>query len=54
MMQSMWDKLATGLEQGIDKFILIRKAGAPAGIFPGINQEIRRLMRKRDKLNKRW
>ena len=51
--QSMWDRFATGLEQGIDKFIPIRKAGTRDG-FPWINQEIRRLMRKRDKLYKRW
>ena len=25
--QSMWDRFATGLEQGIDKFIPVRKAG---------------------------
>ena len=49
----MLDKFATGLEQGIDKFIPIRKAGALDG-FPWINQEIRRLMRKRGKLYKRW
>ena len=39
--------------QGIDKFIQVRKAGTRDG-FPWINQEIRRLMRKRDKLYKRW
>ena len=51
--QSMWDRFATGLEQGIDKFITVRKAGTWDG-FPWINQEIRRLMRERDKLYKRW
>ena len=51
--QSMWDRFATGHEQGIDKFIPVRKAGTRDG-FPWINQEIRRLMRKRDKLYKRW
>ena len=45
--------LATKLEQGIDKFIPTRKAGTRDG-FPWINQEICRLMRKRDKLYKRW
>ena len=50
--QELWDKLASRLEQGIDKFILTRKAGTRDG-FPWINQEIRRLMRKRDKLYKR-
>ena len=50
--KSMWDKFTTGLEQGIDKFIPIRKAGT-WDEFPWMNQEIRRLMRKRDKLYKR-
>ena len=43
---------ASRLEQGIDKFIPTSKAGTRDG-FPWINQEIRRLMRKRDKLYKR-
>ena len=51
--QSMWDRFATRLEQGIDKFIPVRKASTRDG-FPWINQEICRLMRKRDKLYKRW
>ena len=51
--QSMWDKFAAGIEQGIDKFIPVRKAGTRDG-FPWINQEIRRLIRKRDKFYKRW
>ena len=51
--QSMWDKFATKLEQGVDKFIPTRKSGTRDG-FPWINQEIRRLMRKRDTLYKRW
>ena len=51
--QSMWDKFATGLEQGIGKFIPVRGPGARDG-FPWINKEIRRLMRKRDKPYKRW
>ena len=51
--RNMWDRFATKLEQGIDKFIPTRKAGTRDG-FPWINQEIRRLMRKRDKLYKRW
>ena len=50
--QGLWDKFASRLEQGIDKFIPTRKAGTCDG-FPWINQEIRRLMRKRDKLYKR-
>ena len=50
--QQMWDIFASRLEQGIDKFIPTRKAGTRDG-FPWINQEIRRLMRKRDKLYKR-
>ena len=51
--QSMWDNFATKLDQGIDKFIPTRKSGTRDG-FPWINQEIRCLMRKRDKLYKRW
>ena len=51
--QSMWDRFATGLEQGIDKFIPVSKAGTRDG-FPWINQEIRSLMRKSDKHYKYW
>ena len=50
--QKLWDKFANRLEQGIDKFIPTSKAGTWID-FPWINQEIRRLMRKRDKLYKR-
>ena len=50
--QELWDMFASRLEQGIDKFIPTRKAGTRDG-FPWINQEIRRLMRKRNKLYKR-
>ena len=49
----MWDKFTTGLEQGIDKFVPVRKAGTRVG-FSWINQERCRLIRKRDKLYKRW
>ena len=49
--QELWDMFASRLEQGIDKFIPTRKAGTCDG-FPWINQEIRRLMRKMDKLYK--
>ena len=47
--QNMLDRFATGLEQGIDKFIPVRKADTRDG-FPWINQETRRLIRKRDTL----
>ena len=50
--QSLCDKFVTRLQQGIDKFIPVRKAGIRDG-FPLIYQEIRRLIRKRDKLYKR-
>ena len=50
--QELWDKFASRLEQGIEKFIPVRKAGTRDG-FPWINQEIRRLMRKRGKFYKR-
>ena len=51
--QVLWDKFAGRLQQEIDKHIPIRKAGTRDG-FPWITQEIRRLMRKRDKLYRRW
>ena len=41
--QKLWDKFASRLEQGIDKFIPTRKASTHNG-FPWTNQEIRRLM----------
>ena len=47
--QSMWDKFATKLEQGIDKFIPSRKSSTQDG-FLWINQEIRHL----NKLYKHW
>ena len=50
--QELWDKFASRLVKGIDKFIPTRKAGTRDG-FPWINQEMRRLMRKRYKLYKR-
>ena len=40
--QNIWDRFATGLEQGINKFIPVRKAGT-RDEFPWINQEIRLL-----------
>ena len=59
-MKAGWDQLKQSmrdvyfeLKQGINNFIPIRKAGTRDG-FPRINQEIRRLMRKSDKLYKRW
>ena len=51
--QSLWDKFVTRLQQSIDKFIPVRKAGTRDG-FPWINQDLRRLIRKIDKLYKRW
>ena len=51
--QDLWNKFAARLQQGIDNYIPIRKAGTKDG-FPWINQEIRTLMRKRDKLFRRW
>ena len=48
--QILWDEFVTKLQQGIDTFIPIRKAKSRIGL-PWINQEIRRLMRRRDK---RW
>ena len=51
--QELWDKFANKLQRGIDKHIPIRRSGTKDG-FPWINKEIRRLMRKRDKLHKPW
>ena len=51
--QVLWDKFAGRLQHEIDTHIPIRKAGTKDG-FPWINQEIRRLIRKRDKLYRRW
>ena len=50
--QSLWDKFVTRLQQGKDEFIPVRKTGTRDG-FSWINQENRRLIRKRDKLYKR-
>ena len=50
--QFLRDFLPT-LQQGIDKFIPVRKAGTGDG-FPWINQEIRRFIHKRDSMYKRW
>ena len=50
--QRRWDKFTTRLQQGIAKFIPNRKTGTWDG-SPRINQEIHRLIRKRDKLYKR-
>ena len=47
--QELWVIFAIRLEQGIDKFIFTRKSSSRDG-FPWINQEIRRLIRKRDEL----
>ena len=51
--QTLWAKFAGRLQQAIDEYIPTRKVGIRDG-FLWINQEIRRLIRKRDKLYKRW
>ena len=51
--QALWDKFAARIQQGIDKYIPVRRSGTRDG-FPWIDQEIRRLIRKRDKLYRRW
>ena len=48
--QELWVNLAIRLEQGIDKFIFTRKASSRDG-FHWINQEIRRLIRKKGELS---
>ena len=51
--QAMWDKFTSKLQQGIDKHIPTRSSVTKDRV-PGINQEIRRPMRMRDKLYRRW
>ena len=51
--QVLWDEFVTKLQQGIDTCIPVRKAGSRNGI-PWVNQEICRLMRRRDKHYKHW
>ena len=51
--QALWDEFVTKLHQGIDTCIPVRKTGSRNGL-PWVNQEIRRLMRRRDKYYKRW
>ena len=51
--QVLWDEFVTKLQQGIDTCIPVRKAGSRNGL-PWVNQEIRRLMRRRDKYYMRW
>ena len=50
--QVLWDEFVTKLQQAIDTHIPVRKARSRDGL-PWINQEIRRLMRRRDKYYKR-
>ena len=51
--QVLCDEFITKLQQGIHTFIPTRKAESRDG-FPWINQEIRCLIRRRDKYYKRW
>ena len=51
--QVLWDEFVTKLQQGINTLIPVRKAKSRDGL-PWINQEIRRLMRRRDKYYKHW
>ena len=51
--QVLWDEFVTKLQQSIDTCIPVRKAGSRNGLL-WVNQEIRRLMRRRDKCYKRW
>ena len=51
--QALWDKFAARLQQGIDKYIPVRRSGTRDG-FPWINQEVRRLLSRRDKLYRSW
>ena len=47
--EEIWNALKTALDSGIQKFIPIKKLSSKRSL-PWITQEIRRLMRKRDKL----
>ena len=49
----MWDKFTSRLQQGIYKHIPTTSSGTKEGLSC-INREIHRLMRKRDKLYRRW
>ena len=51
--QVLWDEFITKLQQGIHTFIPTRKAKS-RDCFLWINQEIRRLIRRRDKYYKHW
>ena len=51
--QVLWDAFITNLQQGIHTVIPYRKAITRDGL-PWKNQEIRRLIRRRDKYFKRW
>ena len=47
--EEIWNALKTALDSGIQQFIPIKKISSKCSL-PWITQEIRRLMRKRDKL----
>ena len=47
--EEIWNALKTALDSGIQQFIPIKKLSSKRSL-PWITQEIRRLMRKRDKL----
>ena len=51
--QVLWDEFVNRLQQGIDTWIPVRKAGSRNGLL-WVNQEIRRLIRGRDKHYKHW
>ena len=47
--EEIWNALKTALDSGIQQFVPIKKLSSKCSL-PWITQEIRRLMRKRDKL----
>ena len=51
--QTLWDEFVTKLQHGIDTHIPIRKARSNNGLL-WINQEIRRLISRRDRYYKIW
>ena len=47
--EQLWNYFKSAINQGISKFVLIKRFGVKKSL-PWITQEIKRLMRKRDKL----
>ena len=50
--EAIWNALKTACDSGIQQFVPIKKLSSKCSL-PKITQEIRRLLRKRDKLNQK-